>query len=294
MGDLINVLWNGPAKARLFNQELPDLNQDDHRLVESFYAAKGSKISRPDDFVRAKELIIKRILEIRKKLMGGKLRFRERMSLLARLIDLSSVLRSGSFRSNDLQSLSGCARPQKPYVPKHFNGDPGRVPVITTPAWLAGMRDGTSRQLSKYLSLSLYTNITFHGYLAKYVNEIIFVPHISQYIKIVDGDLNVGVPDEIGGTIVIDNFNEDESSNRAPWELACTMIHEAAHVEYYRNNICDPNNNTLAGFNKRAEYYANSMELRFVDMLLSSKMLNDQEKKSVLDWKNTLLSYASN
>jgi hypothetical protein len=266
------VQLNSKQTAEL-RKGYPDLITSDYSLIEFYLTAEANKDDHPRAYEAAKKGLLSRfavlIKEVDKKENGAE----KNIAIMARLINMQLFIRlNGVTDKRTLRDLAASLSKQNDRLKLDF---------------IYPKNDPRNKTLMKVLSLKSSNKITYLYYIQNIVKGMFSTPHVSQYIKIVHGNKNLGAAAELARYIVTDTYSEKNHMERSPWEIASNIIHEAAHIEFYMKYLDGEIMVNPLEIAEKAEEYAYTKQLEFLDALvkgIDSGEITDINKDQVQMW----------
>ena len=250
-----------------------DLTPEEQRLMTSYLNTPMKSHSSQ----AMKKKIIRNIGSLYSKFMNLALAPKIRMSIAAKLVDYSRIIRGNGITIADLRSTNKDQdigqMIKTPTVGTSSIDAVRNGPIIITP-------DELPPEIENILkNLELKEGYSYLKYLKDNTNFILFTPRLDATVTIMT-DNDIGTAEELTRTAIVDTYNEDASGHARIWFLATTILTEVSHIEwYYRHN----GNPSMLGYDLNE---ANSINFvnGFLCKLLDScgTLIDKKEKDDIL------------
>lgn len=250
-------------------ERYPDLNASDLRIVKS------------------KKGLTTRMSELLVLLRNNSLDLNQKMTLLARMINLHGVLRENGV---SIREIKTGIRYKDLYIPRALPPALRKIwtgAVEVTPEGLkrlAQKGDQTAKEMLTYLNnIEKEAGYTYFQYLKDNVHAIIFIPRIGDSLKIFSSDDYWGTAEELSKYVISDTYSEANEEPRETWELVANVIKEAAHIAYYHQ---PSHSGKFLGDIDTYETYAYTIQSNFLKRLLKAEQrgkidLNSSQLKQI-------------
>jgi len=274
MDGILSLL--GLSKPLYERTHYPDLNSSDYEITDFFYTMKKNMLTHPKAYEYAKKIMLVRMGQLGLYLITNSrtLSATEKLQLIVRLVNFHVILRENNIPPGALNSLVKLPFSwAEPDPPLNF-GRSLEEPIEITPSGLkivSSRGDETAKRVLSLLSVEKAGGGTYFQYILDNVRSIIFLPHITDHVKILPGNIKVdwlGCEDETSRYLIADTYREGKNSPRDPLFVAGNLVHGAAHLFYYH----DPKNaNDPARIQKVPyETFAYTTQLEYYDRLLKA------------------------
>jgi hypothetical protein len=270
-------------------QKSSSLTDNDNKLARELKSAKKEHGAESNEFKSAKENTIKRENELIGSLNKNML-YQERMRVFSTIIEFDATLRSSGCTVRELKGSTLCNNIPVSYGDKYAHGDPIYASANMTPKAFKETDKPSAKKVMSYLSTNKWGSTSYFDHISKHVREMDFMPQITKFISTTETDNGtMGVAEDHTGTIFIDTFSENNGDWRPAWLIASTIIHEAAHVEFYQDMVCDPTSPDVVILNYRSEIYAKNAEVAFLNAVLKND-LSPKEAKEIRAYISDLIN----
>lgn len=217
--------------ADLIENRYPDLDPKDCEIVRNYYIAKER-----GNCQEAKRKLIARVGLLADKIRLFPLKTEEKLTLLARLVNLHGILRENDITVAELKSMINYRDIKvDPGVPASLDGI-WQKPIEISPKGikqLADKGDPIAKEMMAYLIIEKEKGYTYFQYLSDNVNSIIFLPRLKDYFKIFPGDQSSGAAEELTKCVVLGTYDEINSKCRDIWNIIGSGVHECKHIDNF-------------------------------------------------------------
>jgi len=219
-------------------REYKDLGPAEQFTVFAFIKAYQNRVKMPHRFAEEKRRLIFLIGDLYRQVysLTG---MPAKESAIIKLVNLSRLIRGSGTRISEIRAVLQDDRIGSVRVM-------GTMPQIT----LKGLRNAdvviTPGQLPEevkdILKMTKYRNgLSYFDYIKANVNLLYFTPSVDRRITIMKRN-DVGTAEELTRTCIVDTSNEGImwDSDWPAWDLAATVVTEAAHIDWYYQKNGDP------------------------------------------------------
>lgn len=265
------------AKAQRYLKEIqkdyPDLRAEDQELLKEFYLAKDAKRVNPQNYEQSLQNIFEHLAKLIDRLQNQSFPGGGKFLLIGRLINFQVFFKNERISLSQIKKSVKIIPPSESITPKSL----GTIWTSPTEISISGIKelvqkDKAARKLFEYLSLEKEKGYSYFEYLLNHTNSIVFLPHLKDHIKRCNSQ-SLGTAEELSKTIIVDTDDERGLGPRNMWDMVSTLIHEAAHIEYYQRY--------LGSIDEPAyERYACETQLKFLKTLWENKHLLPLEQHS--------------
>jgi len=241
----------------------PDLDDQEIALVANYLDAYEGREQQPKRYATVKTQVLQRMRKLQRDFTaaGGD----ARLPIVAKLVDYNQLMRETNVAPHAFSSLNQCD-PQFYARACEANDD---IPEEVKAALDVESRDGN-----------------FLDYVSRHVRQVFFVEHLGEHVQILNSDIWTGTAEEATRSVVIDTFDEELRAVFEPWQMAATMVHEAAHISYFYLFANDPKRQKL----DRAERYATIAKFRYIYALVKDVHTPEKIKQKAESALNGVLS----
>jgi hypothetical protein len=246
----VSITYQTKIRSELI-KSLPDLTKSDIDIATEFYYALNTK----KDTAKARNELLKRIAvlyDMTRSYPPGSL---ERIDALKRLINFQKILRS-KFTADEVKASLW----KKPYSDNSLTARTEPIKEFINISLVEIAPQSLPGNIQKILkTVNIETGLTGWDYVRANARSIIFIPHMDRTIRSVSAQ-DQGTAEELTWTIFIDPLGEIFGLPSPAWSIAATLMHEAAHLDYYNKNGNDLkkmsfNNNEKYATIKTCEFY---------------------------------------
>ena len=223
-------------------ENYPDLPDKDKAIIADYLEAIGSLSSYSKEYKALRNRVIKRIGEYYAQCEGSPIGSRERIGSIVKLQDFSPVTRMYDINLSDIRSISG-----NPDIGK-ITYSSGKLPVNLN-AVMNRVVEIPVEELPEEIK-SILIKAGWWDYVRNNINSILFAPRLNNNVKSLAVD-DIGTAGELIRCALVDSFSEIRNLNRKPWDIANTLVVEAAHIElFYKYS----GNKAALGYNFNERY----------------------------------------
>jgi hypothetical protein len=256
---IIREDWRNYVRANYL-----DLDRADQKLIADYLLAfnKNKRNLGQGNYTGLKTKVLERIANTYKGFNIYPAGSNNRIKLVATLINLMKAVKDTDIPIAEVKSWVDFRPKQNA---KNINKD-----LISLSKVRSGMVEITPENLPAEINGILMTkkddtDETYLDYLEKNVNALLFTSQLCKVVKMFSDNSWVGTTDELSRTIIVDTFSEKGKTAIEPWSLAATLVHEAAHIEWFHKQENSPEFQHL-GY---TEEYAYITECNFLKRILS-------------------------
>lgn len=285
---ILLAMWRRPEKETSERQEWVedvkanylDLDQADQELIVNYLFAynKYKRNAGLENYEGLKAKVLGRIATLYGELNAEPRGSNRRIILVAELINFKKAVIDTDIPVAEVKSRIHIQR-----VRHSKNGGGDKISMM-------GLRRGLIEiapvnlpaDITQFLLINKDgSGQTYFDYLGKNANTIFFTHRLDETVKMFPGNQWRGVSDELSRTIIVDTFSESTNAEAENWLLAATLIHEAAHVEWFHKYEKNPSMQHL----RYAEENALAVERNFLKKILdvSRSVINDAQKARIAE-----------
>lgn len=274
--------------------EWPDLIDTDDKLMNLVCLSYANRTDHPNAYGFSKAELIRSTQKAVKELRTAPLDAASKLKLVARIKTMFYYLLWNDTPKGKLRAIAGNFPKERNLLTANTLDRIWKEPIAVSPDMIfrsTKCPDKTAELLASFLSLKKTGTQTYAQYVSANVSSIIMLPRLGEHIRLLGDDDYLGTAEELSGTIVTDTYSEALKSPREEWEIASNIIHETAHIEFFKMFI----NNQLPidqkVYIKYQEIFAYEKQLDFLKTLqhgIKAGKIQNVDPLKVSRWISTI------